>query len=164
MKSKIILLLVLLLLSTWYFINNREPKRENVFEEYRTFEYVEEMLVFEPKKSKEIPFEVTDEFASIQLTYLIDGDFFQEASFHYQNSNTNQKFKLIVTYNSQIELPEGEKIKITNLLNGILKEESSIQSIWWIEEGLVYRLVYYINEEQEKLTKEELITLVKSME
>lgn len=154
----------MMLLLTWFFINNQEPESRVIFEEFRTFEYVEEMLVFDPKKPKEIPFEVTDKFASIYLVDLINGDFFQEVSFHYENSTTNQILKLIVTYNPQTAIRGGEKIKITNLLNGILREDATSQSIWWMEDDLLYRLVYYISEEKEKLTNGQLITLVKSME
>lgn len=162
-------LIILLFLSILFMGCTREESSdERNYQHYERLSVntITKKLLFTPKEPTILPFEVDVITASLVSfnKYEENSGEFQEVVFHYDNKNAKPLLKLIITYNGDLNLPTGEKVSLRDNLIGIYSEDSESQSIWWIEDNLLYRYVYFIDGDQAELKKEKFIEIVNSME
>lgn len=145
--------------------NNKSFERDYKYFNNKPVDRVVEMLVFSPRKPTYFPFDVNEETASMQSWNLEEGGIFQEVTFHYKNTDTNQLLNLIISYNPQIGMPEaGTRVEIRDGLLGIYKKNEGTQAFWWMDNELLYRYIYFINEGQDNIAVDEFKAITSSME
>jgi len=130
---------------------------------------IESYLVFSPEKPTYVPINLTSETASLESYENKEGKF-QEVVYHYRNTATNQLYNLIITYDesqkiyNEDHISKGrELINLNNGIKGYYEEDEISQSLWWIKDGLTYRIVYFLYQGQMKIKKQELIASANSM-
>lgn len=131
---------------------------------------IESKLEFTPEIPTYIPIDVTEETASLESYETKQGKF-QEVVYHHRNINKQQLYNLIITYDETDEIYSEESIARGNEshhlergIQGYYDEDEDGQSLWWRNNGLTYRFVYFLNEGQPRMDKQEIIQSANSVE
>ncbi|OPA75360.1 hypothetical protein BVG16_22495 [Paenibacillus selenitireducens] len=151
-------------------MNNSEPLTKN-YEHFneQSVKFIESKLIFVPENPTYIPINITNETASLESYDSKDGKF-KEVVFHYRNTEKNQLYNLIITfeetrkiYNEDNIALGKESLNLNNNIKGYYEEDGTAQTLWWIKNDLTYRFVYFLYQGQSKIDKQELIASANSM-
>ncbi|MCT1399400.1 hypothetical protein M4D81_10245 [Paenibacillus sp. p3-SID867] len=130
---------------------------------------IESKLEFTPEIPTYIPINVTEATASLESYETKQGKF-QEVVYHHRNINKQQLYNLIITYDETDEIYSEESIargkeshELERGIQGYYDEDDDDQSLWWRNNGLTYRFVYFLNEGQPRLDKQEFIQSANSV-
>lgn len=133
-------------------------------------ELIESKLEFIPEIPIYIPIDVTEETASLE-SYETKQEKFQEVVYHHRNNDKQQLYNLIITYDETDQIYSEQSIArgktshaLEHGIQGYYEEDDDGQSLWWRNNGLTYRFVYFLNEGQPKLDKQEFIQSANSVE
>lgn len=164
-KALIVLPVCLVLTSC---VRNSGPTVHNyIYLEEQPVQMITSKLVFSPELPAYIPIHATSKTASLE-SYDQGKEKFQEATMHYRNETKKQLLNLIITNDdgriyTEEKLAFGKnKIDLNSLIHAYYEEDEDAQSLWWIKDHLTYRFVYFINDGQPRLDRQELIDAANS--